>query len=63
GDALRVRGDTAWVDMGAHVRRWYPPERVALGYALVTRADGRIRYLTPGLLHWVHDPGTLPRAP
>lgn len=63
GDALRVRGDTAWVDMGGHVRRWYPAARVALGYALVTRADGRIRYLTPGLLHWVHDPGTLPRAP
>lgn len=63
GDALRVRGDTAWVDMRAHVRRWYPPERVALGYALVTRAEGRVRYLTPGLLHWVYDPGTLPRAP
>lgn len=63
GDALRVRGDTAWVHMGAHMRRWFPPERIAVSYALVTRADGRIRYLTPGLLHWVYDPGTLPRAP
>jgi peptidoglycan/xylan/chitin deacetylase (PgdA/CDA1 family) len=63
GDALRVRGDTVWVNMGAHVRRWFPPERIAVSYALVTRADGRIRYLTPGLLHWVYDPGTLPRAP
>jgi peptidoglycan/xylan/chitin deacetylase (PgdA/CDA1 family) len=63
GDAMRVRGDTVWVDMGAHVRRWFPPERIAVSYALVTRADGRIRYLTPGLLHWIYDPGTLPRAP
>ncbi len=57
GEALRVRGDTVWVDMGAHLRRYFPPERIAVSYALVTRADGRIRYLTPGLLHWVRDPG------
>jgi peptidoglycan/xylan/chitin deacetylase (PgdA/CDA1 family) len=56
GESLRVRGDTVWVDMGAHLRRYFPPERVAVSYALVTRADGRIRYLTPGLLHWVRDP-------
>lgn len=63
GDALRVRGDTAWVDMRAHLRRYFPPQRVAVSYALVTRADGRIRYLTPGLLHWVYNPGTIPQAP
>lgn len=63
GDAMRVRGDTVWVDMGAHVRRWFPPERIAVSYALVTRADGRIRYLTPGLLHWIYDPGSMPQAP
>ena len=56
GESLRVHGDTVWVDMGAHLRRYFPPERVAVSYALVTRADGRIRYLTPGLLHWVRDP-------
>jgi peptidoglycan/xylan/chitin deacetylase (PgdA/CDA1 family) len=56
GESLRVGGDTVWVDMGAHMRRYFPPERVAVSYALVTRADGRIRYLTPGLLHWVRDP-------
>jgi peptidoglycan/xylan/chitin deacetylase (PgdA/CDA1 family) len=56
GEAMRVSGDTVWVDMGAHLRRWFPPERVAVSYALVTRTDGRIRYLTPGLLHWVRDP-------
>ena len=56
GESLRVRGDTVWVDMGAHMRRYFPPERVAVSYALVTRADGRIRYLTPGLLYWVRDP-------
>lgn len=63
GDAMRVAGDTVWVDMGAHVRRWFPRERIAVSYALVTRTDGRIRYLTPGLLHWIYDPGTLPQAP
>jgi peptidoglycan/xylan/chitin deacetylase (PgdA/CDA1 family) len=61
GENLRVRGDTVFVDMGAHLRRWFPPERVAVSYALVTRAGGRIRYLTPGLLHWVRDP-SLPQS-
>jgi peptidoglycan/xylan/chitin deacetylase (PgdA/CDA1 family) len=56
GESLRVRGDTVWVDMGAHLRRYFPPERTAVSYALVTREGGRIRYLTPGLLHWVRDP-------
>jgi peptidoglycan/xylan/chitin deacetylase (PgdA/CDA1 family) len=56
GESLRVRGDTVWVDMGAHLRRYFPPERTAVSYALVTREGVRIRYLTPGLLHWVRDP-------
>ena len=56
GDAMRVRGDTVWVDMAAHTRRWFPPERIAVSYALVTRDGGRMRYLTPGLLHWLQDP-------
>lgn len=62
GENVRVRGDTVIVDMGAHLRRWFPPERVAVSYALVTREDGRIRYLTPGLLYWVRDP-SLPPPP
>ncbi|HLM65926.1 MAG TPA: polysaccharide deacetylase family protein, partial [Longimicrobium sp.] len=62
GEAMRVRGDTVWVHVGEHLRRYFPPERIAVSYALVTRADGRIRYLTPGLLHWVRDP-SLPPAP
>lgn len=56
GENVRTRGDTVVVDMGAHLRRWFPPERVAVSYALVTRVDGRVRYLTPGLLYWVRDP-------
>ncbi|MBB4638365.1 polysaccharide deacetylase family protein [Longimicrobium terrae] len=56
GDNARMRGDTVVVDMGGHLRRWFPPERVAVSFALVTREGGRIRYLTPGLLHWVRDP-------
>jgi peptidoglycan/xylan/chitin deacetylase (PgdA/CDA1 family) len=56
GDHARMRGDTVIVDIAGHLRRWFPPERVAVSYALVTREGGRIRYLTPGLLHWTRDP-------
>ncbi|HVH13238.1 MAG TPA: hypothetical protein VM759_09310, partial [Longimicrobium sp.] len=61
GESLRVRGDTVFVDMKAHMQRYFPADRVAVSYALVTRgADGGIRYLTPGLLHWVRDPSLPP---
>lgn len=56
GDNARMHGDTVVVDIGGHLRRWFPPERGAVSYALVTREGGRIRYLTPGLLHWARDP-------
>lgn len=61
GENLRVRGDTVWVHLAAHARRYFPPDRVAVSYALVTRVDGGIRYLTPGLLHWLRDPAHLAR--
>lgn len=61
GENVRVRGDTVWVDLRAHTRRWFPPERIAISYALVTREGGRMRYLTPGLLHWLVDPAGPPR--
>jgi peptidoglycan/xylan/chitin deacetylase (PgdA/CDA1 family)/predicted small secreted protein len=63
GESLRVRGDTVWVDLAAHMRRHYPPERSALSYALVVREAGGLRYLSPGLLHWLRDPLAPPPAP
>jgi peptidoglycan/xylan/chitin deacetylase (PgdA/CDA1 family) len=62
GDNLRLRGDTAWVDLAGHMRRYFPPGRIALSYALVVRRGGRLRYLTPGLLHWLRDPAASPGA-
>lgn len=57
GRNLRMHGDTVRVDLAAHVRRWHSAGRGVLGYALVAReADGRLRFLTPGLQHWVRDP-------
>lgn len=56
GTSLAVRGDTVWVDLAAHMRRFYAPERSAIGYALVAREGGRIRYLSPGIQHWIRDP-------
>ncbi len=56
GTSLEVRGDTAWVDLAAHMRRFYAPERSAISYALVTRDGGGVRYLSPGIQHWLRDP-------
>jgi peptidoglycan/xylan/chitin deacetylase (PgdA/CDA1 family) len=62
GESLQVRGDTVWVDLAAHMRRHYAPERSALSYALVTREGGELRWLTPGLLHWIREPTARPEA-
>jgi peptidoglycan/xylan/chitin deacetylase (PgdA/CDA1 family) len=56
GAELEVRGDTAWVDLAAHMRRSYAPERSAIAYALVAREGGAVRYLSPGVQHWIRDP-------
>ena len=56
GASLEVRGDTAWLDLAAHMRRFYAPERSAIAYALVAREGGGIRYLSPGIQHWLRDP-------
>jgi peptidoglycan/xylan/chitin deacetylase (PgdA/CDA1 family) len=56
GEHLRVRGDTAWLDLAGYMRRHYPPGRVVISYALVAREGRRIRYLTPGMLNWLRDP-------
>ncbi|HET7230506.1 MAG TPA: polysaccharide deacetylase family protein [Longimicrobium sp.] len=57
---LRVRGDTAWLDLAGYMRRNYPPGRAVISYALVVR-DGRgVRYLTPGMLNWLRDPAEVP---
>ena len=56
GTSLEVRGDTVWVDLAAHMRRFYAPERSAISYALVTREGGEISYLSPGIQHWIRDP-------
>lgn len=61
-DDIRVRGDTAWFDVAAYMRRTYPPGRAVISYALVV-PDGRgVRYLTPGMLTWVREP-TAPTPP
>jgi len=59
---IRVRGDTAWFDVAAYMRRNYPPGRAVISYALVIPDGRRVRYLAPGMLTWVHEP-TPPTPP
>lgn len=61
GDALRVEGDTLVLDLRRHRDRYFPADRNALGYALVDRSSGNLRYLTTGMLHWLEDPAAGPR--
>jgi len=62
GKSLEVSGDTVWVDLAAHMARHYPPERSAISYALVVREGGALRWLSPGIQHWLRDPATGPRS-
>jgi spore germination protein YaaH/peptidoglycan/xylan/chitin deacetylase (PgdA/CDA1 family) len=61
GDALRVEGDTLVLDLRRHRDRYFPADRNVIGYALVDRSGGRLRYLTPGLLQWLEEPASGPR--
>jgi peptidoglycan/xylan/chitin deacetylase (PgdA/CDA1 family) len=56
GPDLRVSGDTVVVDLAGYMARHYPPGRIVISYALVTRENGGIRYASPGMLNWTGEP-------
>jgi spore germination protein YaaH/peptidoglycan/xylan/chitin deacetylase (PgdA/CDA1 family) len=56
GDAAYVRGDTLFLDLRKHRDRYFGADRNVIAYALMDRANGRIRYLTRGVMHWLRDP-------
>lgn len=63
GERLRVRGDTAWVQVGDYLRTFHGPTRIVLSFALVVpERGGALRYLSPGVMYWRADPAAvLPR--
>lgn len=60
-DDLELRGDTLVLDLRGHRDRHYAASRAVLGYALVHRSGGRLRFLSPGSLHWLADPAGGPK--
>ncbi len=62
GDLAQVAGDTLWVDLAGYMQRHYPPGRMVISYAVMHREGGELRYASPGVLHWIADPVTGPRA-
>lgn len=56
GPHLRVSGDTVRLDLAGYMARHYPPGRIVISYALVTRENGEIRYASPGMLNWTGEP-------
>jgi len=60
-DELEIRGDTLVLDLRAHRDRHYAAARDVLGYALVHRSGGQLRFLSPGTLHWLVEPAGGPR--
>jgi peptidoglycan/xylan/chitin deacetylase (PgdA/CDA1 family) len=63
GPDLRVSGDTVRVDLAGYMARHYPPGRIVISYALVTRENGEIRYASPGMLSWIGEPASFRFAP
>lgn len=61
GENLRVSGDTVTVDLAAHMGRYHGPGRGVISYAIVARQRGGMRYLSPGIMHWIRDPAVPPR--
>jgi peptidoglycan/xylan/chitin deacetylase (PgdA/CDA1 family) len=61
GENLRVAGDTVMVDLAAHMGRHHGPARGVISYAIVSRQCGAMRYLSPGVMHWIRDPAAPPR--
>ena len=61
GASAHVNGDVLAVDVAAHMRRYYAPDRPAIAFTLAARDGTSLRILSPGVLHWVRDPAGGPR--
>lgn len=57
----RVDDDVLTIDVAAHLRRYYPPDRTAIAFALAVREGAALRLVSPGLLFWSRDPAGGPR--
>jgi peptidoglycan/xylan/chitin deacetylase (PgdA/CDA1 family) len=53
GDNLSSRNNVIRINIKNHLRRYYSPDRRVISYALVSRENGGIRFLTFGHMHWV----------
>jgi hypothetical protein len=60
GDAASIRGDVLVLDLKKHRDRYFPADRNVIAYAIVTRTGDQMRYLSPGIMHWLTDPSTGP---
>ena len=55
GDNLMIRDGVLRIDIKNHLRSYYSPDRRVISYALVSKEDAKIRFLTFGHLHWVTE--------
>ena len=59
--SARVDDDVLAIDVAAHLRRYYPPDRTAIAFALALRDGAALRIVSPGMLLWSRDPAGGPR--
>lgn len=55
GNNLSLENRVIRINIKNHLRRYYSPERRVISYALVSKENGGIKFLTFGHLHWVTE--------
>jgi hypothetical protein len=59
-DEIMVRDGFLTLDLKKHRDRFFGADRNVIAYALITRSNGTIRYLSRGVMHWIADPAAGP---
>jgi hypothetical protein len=55
GSSITVTGNSVFIDLKSHLKQYYAPQRRVISYALITRENGQLRFLTWGHTHWVEE--------
>jgi hypothetical protein len=53
---IMVDGGRVLLRLKNHMKRYYAPDRRIIAYALLTRTNGALRFVSSGHTHWIEEP-------
>ena len=53
---IMIDGGRVMLNLKNHMKHYYAPDRRIIAYALLTRSNGALRFVSSGHTHWIEEP-------